>query len=67
MADILKEILKRIPEGTISSAGFEGANIVLYTTDKKFFLDNRGLIKEIVDEFKKRIELRPDPGITMDE
>ena len=66
MADILKEILKRIPKGKISSAGFEGANIVLYTTDKNFFLNNKGLIKEIVDEFKKRIELRPDPSITMD-
>lgn len=66
MTDILKEILKRIPEGKISTACFEGANIVLYTKDKKFFLDNRGLIKEIVDEFKKRIELRPDPSIAMD-
>lgn len=66
MSDILKEVLKRIPENSISSACFEGANIVLYTKDKKFFLDNKGVIKEIVDEFKKRIELRPDPSITMD-
>ncbi|MBW2965530.1 beta-CASP ribonuclease aCPSF1 [Candidatus Woesearchaeota archaeon] len=67
MADILKEILKELPEGKISDAGFEGANIVLYTKDKNFFLDNRGLIKEIVDKFKKRVELRPDPSITMEE
>ena len=66
MADILKEILKELPEGKISEGCFEGANIVLYTKDKDFFLDNRGLIKEIVDKFKKRVELRPDPSITMD-
>ena len=66
MSNILKEILKRLPEGKISSACFEGANIVLYTKDKTFFLDNRGLIKEIVDEFKKRIELRPDPATAME-
>ena len=66
MADILKEILKKIPEKKISDACFEGANIVLYTKDEDFFLDNKGIIKEIVDEFKKRIELRPDPSITMD-
>jgi hypothetical protein len=66
MSDILKEILKKIPEDRISSAGFEGANIVLYTKDEDFFLDNRGVIKEIVDELKKRIELRPDPSIVMD-
>ncbi|MBW2993217.1 beta-CASP ribonuclease aCPSF1 [Candidatus Woesearchaeota archaeon] len=66
MSNILKEILKRLPEGKISSACFEGANIVLYTKDNKFFLDNRGAIKEIVDEFKKRIELRPDPATAME-
>ena len=65
MADITKEILKRLPEGKISDAGFEGANIVLYTTDRDFFLDNEGAIRRIVDEFKKRIELRPDPSITV--
>ena len=66
MADILKEILKKLPAEKISDAGFEAANIVLYTKDKEFFLDNKGKIKEVVDEFKKRIELRPDPAIALD-
>lgn len=65
MADIIKEILKIVPEEKISLACFEGANIVLYTKDKDFFLDNRGIIKKAVDEFKKRIELRPDPSVAM--
>lgn len=67
MADILKEILKELPEGKISDAAFEGANIVLYTKDTDFFMDNKGIIKEIVDKFKKRVELRPDPSITMEQ
>ncbi|MEM4260221.1 MAG: beta-CASP ribonuclease aCPSF1 [Candidatus Woesearchaeota archaeon] len=66
VSEIIKEILKDIPEGKISDAVFEGANIVLYTKDKDFFLDNRGIIKSIVDKIKKRIELRPDPSICMD-
>jgi KH/beta-lactamase-domain protein len=66
MTDILKEIIRDIPEGKISDAVFEGANIVLYTKDKKFFLDNGDLIREIVNKIKKRIELRPDPSITLD-
>jgi len=66
MVDIIKEILKSLPEKSISDAAFEGANIVLYTKDKDFFLDNNGLIKRIVDDIKKRVELRPDPSITMD-
>ena len=66
MADIIKEILAKLPAGKVSEAAFEGANIVLYTKDKDFFLNNEGLIKKVVNEFKKRIELRPDPAITMD-
>ena len=67
MPDILKEVLKFIPDNTaVSDSVFEGANIVLYTKKKEFFLDNGGLIKSIVDSIKKRVELRPDPSITMD-
>ncbi len=65
MAEIIKEILKFLPAKKISEAGFEGANIVLYTKDREFFLDNEGIIRKVVDEFKKRIELRPDPSICM--
>src|SRR3989339_292889 len=66
MADIIKEILSNLPDGKISEANFEAANIVLYTKDKDFFLNNNGVIKKIVDSIKKRVELRPDPSITMD-
>ena len=66
MADIIKEILANLPEGKISDAVFEGANIVLYTKDIDFFLDNKGVIKEVVDKIKKRIELRPDPSCTVE-
>ena len=67
MPDILKEIIKVLPEGKISDAAFEGANIVLYTKDKDYFLDNQGTIRKAVEEFKKRIELRPDPSLCMEQ
>jgi len=63
---IIKEILSQLPKEKISDACFEGANIVLYTKDKEFFLDNNGLIRKIVNNIKKRVELRPDPAITLD-
>ncbi len=66
MADILKEIIKVLPESKISDATFEGANIVLYTKDKKYFMDNEGTIRAAVQQFKKRIELRPDPALCME-
>ncbi|MBI1971093.1 beta-CASP ribonuclease aCPSF1 [Candidatus Woesearchaeota archaeon] len=67
MADILKEILADLPNGIISDAAFEAANIVLYTKDKDFFLDNKGMIRDLVSKFKKRVELRPDPSIALSE
>ncbi|NQV08638.1 beta-CASP ribonuclease aCPSF1 [Candidatus Woesearchaeota archaeon] len=66
MGEILKEVLKYLPKDIISEATFEGSNIVLYTKDKDFFLDNNGSIKQIVDDIKKRVELRPDPVICME-
>jgi len=62
MTDILKDIQKKLPK-VINSANFEGANIVLYTNDLDFFRDNQGKIRELVNEFKKRIELRVDPSL----
>jgi len=62
MPDILKDIQKELPK-IISSANFEGANLVFYTDDMDFFKDNQGKIKELVNKFKKRIELRADPKL----
>lgn len=63
---IIDEILKNIPDGKISTVFFEGANIVLYTTDRNFFLNDEGIIRKTVNHLKKRIELRADPSIVKD-
>ncbi|NQU98893.1 beta-CASP ribonuclease aCPSF1 [Candidatus Woesearchaeota archaeon] len=67
MSEILKEILKDLPDGKICDASFEGANIVLYTKDKEFFKNDHGMVKEIVNKIKKRIELRPNPSECLDQ
>ncbi|MFH1211554.1 MAG: beta-CASP ribonuclease aCPSF1 [Candidatus Woesearchaeota archaeon] len=64
-SEIIQEILKDLPSNKISEACFEGANIVLYTKDINFFLDDNGIIREIVNKIKKRIELRPDPAVCL--
>lgn len=66
-SDIIKEIEKDIPKGKISDAVFEGANIVIYSKDKDFVVNDNGLIKSIVYKIKKRIELRPDPELCLDQ
>lgn len=59
--------MKHLSKEDINDAVFEGANIVLYTKKKEFFLKDQGRIREIVNLIKKRIELRPDPSILMEE
>ncbi len=66
MADILKSIKEELPRA-VSTAVFEGANIVLYTEDKEFFREGESKIREIVDRIKKRIELRADKKILASE
>src|SRR3989338_3325576 len=61
MSDIIKEVLKIVPAEKIADSAFEGANIVLYTNDKEFFLDHQSIIRQAVSEFEKRIrELIPE-------
>jgi len=62
MTDILKHITEKL-HGSVTEANFEGANIVLYTDNEKFFKEGEPRIKELVDEIKKRIELRADQKI----
>ncbi|HDP73491.1 MAG TPA: beta-CASP ribonuclease aCPSF1 [Candidatus Woesearchaeota archaeon] len=61
--DIIKEIYDTVEKERISKAFFEGANIVLYTTDREYLLNPGEDIKKAVDLLKKRIELRADPAI----
>ncbi len=60
--DILKNIIERL-KSKITEASFEGANIVIYTDNERFFKDGESQIKEIVNDIKKRIELRADQKI----
>jgi len=64
--DILKEIINELPK-VISDSGFEGANIVLYTSNDVFFKEGEGKIRALVGKYKKRIELRADKKLLTSE
>ncbi len=62
--DILKQIKEDLPPNAqISDVFYEGANIVLYTKNRDFFLDSKETIRSIVNKVKKRVELRMDPSM----
>ena len=65
IVDQIKEMLPK--DADISSIFFEAANIIVYTKNKDFFLDNNGVIRNIVDNIKKRVELGIDSGLTMEQ
>ncbi len=54
------------PEADIADISFEGSEIVVYTKNKEFYTQNGAVVRKLVDELKKRIEVRPDLSITMD-
>jgi KH/beta-lactamase-domain protein len=67
VSNILKELEKNLPrDAQITEVKFEGPEIVLYTKNKDFFREHERVIKEIVTNLKKRIEVRPDLSITLD-
>jgi len=63
--DLLKTITAQLG-GNITEARFEGANVVLYTANQNFLNDGESKIKEIVEQIKKRVELRADRKILPD-
>lgn len=64
---VIEGILQKVPaDANITSTAYEGANIVLYTKNKVFFKEGGDIIRALVDEFKKRIDLRADVHIRMD-
>jgi len=65
---IIDKVTSQLPkDAMISSACYEGSEIILYTKNKEFFRNSTDLIKKIVNKIKKRIEVRADPSIVNDE
>lgn len=65
--NILDRVRNSLPANAmISKLYFEGSEVIAYTKSRKFFVENEELIKKIVNKLKKRIEVRPDPEITLD-
>lgn len=66
--DIKKDIVELIGDASlVEDINFEVSNIIVYTKNKNFFLGSSELIKSIVNKEKKRVEVRLDPSLLMDE
>ena len=68
MTPILEQVINEIPKSKlITSQNYEGANLVLYTKSRDFFKEGKTDIRKLVDKFKKRIDLRADSSLLIDQ
>jgi hypothetical protein len=65
--EILKKVESSLPKEAVSRIELEGSEIIVYTKDKEFFRTNEEKIRQIVSELKKRIEVRLENSLCMDE
>ncbi|MBI2075940.1 MAG: beta-CASP ribonuclease aCPSF1 [Candidatus Aenigmarchaeota archaeon] len=65
---ILDDVKAELPKtAMISEITYEGSELIFYTKSKEFFRESTSLIRRIVDKIKKRVEVRADPSIVLDE
>ncbi len=65
MDDSLEDIVDELPDNAmIEDARYEASDVVFYTGNREFFLDNDDVIRDLVTRIKKRCDVRPASGIT---
>src|SRR5579875_2523810 len=55
------------PDNQITEVDYEGPNIVVYTKNLELFSRRDDLAKQIAQEMRRRISIRPDPSIMLSE
>jgi len=63
--DVIKENIPKT--AMITEVTYEGCEIILYTKSREFFNSSLELIKSIVNKVKKRVQIRADEKILLDE
>jgi len=65
--EIIERVKSLLPAEAISRVELEGSEIIAYTKDRDFFVKHETSVREIVGQIKKRIEVRPEAAICMDQ
>jgi KH/beta-lactamase-domain protein len=64
---IVEKVKSLLPSEVVSRIELEGSEIIVYTKDKQFFQTHESVVRSIVDQIKKRIEVRPEKNILLDQ
>ena len=65
--EIIKKVKGALPKEAISRIELEGSEIIVYTKDEEFFKNHEEPVRAVVDQIKKRIEVRPESNLTKDQ
>jgi uncharacterized protein len=65
--EIIEKLKELLPREVISRVEFEGSEIIIYTKNIEFFKSNEETIRNIVSTLKKRVEIRVDSSLLLEE
>jgi hypothetical protein len=66
--EIKEEITSFIPsEVELTKIEFEGPEIAIYSKNPRILLDSREIVKDLAKKIRKRIVIRSDPSVRMDQ
>ncbi|MBI2546958.1 MAG: beta-CASP ribonuclease aCPSF1 [Candidatus Aenigmarchaeota archaeon] len=65
--EILEKVKSLLPKEAVSRVELEGSEIIVYTKDREFFRSHEDTVKQVVSQIRKRIEVRPEKNLTLDE
>lgn len=65
--EILEKVKSLLPKEAISRIELEGSEIIVYTKDGEFFQTYEDTVRHVVEQLKKRIEIRPESNISLDQ
>jgi len=65
--EIIERVRSLLPAEAISRVELEGSEIIAYTKDRDFFVKHETAVREVVGQIKKRIEVRPEAAICLDQ
>jgi len=65
--EIVEKVKELLPREKVSRIEFEGSKIIIYTKDLDFFRSNDEVVKSLVSNLKKRVEIRVEKDLLMKE
>jgi len=68
LSDLKNLIIENLPENVdITNIEFEGPEIALYSKNPKILLESREIVKVIAKKLRKRLVIRSDPSVRLDQ